>query len=53
MPQMAPISWLFLFMFFTMIFILFNIMNYYIYSPMTSKSKNFTKINSHSMNWKW
>nr|YP_010895317.1 ATP synthase F0 subunit 8 [Victoriana melanorrhina]WJW73908.1 ATP synthase F0 subunit 8 [Victoriana melanorrhina] len=54
MPQMAPISWLSLFMFFSMIFILFNMMNYFIYIPMTHKSnKNLNKINSNSMNWKW
>nr|YP_010701694.1 ATP synthase F0 subunit 8 [Dasysyrphus albostriatus]WCJ53255.1 ATP synthase F0 subunit 8 [Dasysyrphus albostriatus] len=53
MPQMAPISWLFLFMFFSMIFILFNMMNYFIYFPLTSSSKKLNKINTTSMNWKW
>nr|WKU84031.1 ATP synthase F0 subunit 8 [Ocyptamus dimidiatus] len=52
MPQMAPISWLFLFLLFSIIFILFNMMNYFIYIPMTFKSKNL-KISSFSMNWKW
>nr|UFZ13063.1 ATP synthase F0 subunit 8 [Protohermes niger] len=52
MPQMAPINWLFLFLLFSFILILFNIMNYYIMipnSPETS-SKSF-KMNS--LNWKW
>nr|WKU83745.1 ATP synthase F0 subunit 8 [Allograpta obliqua] len=53
MPQMAPISWLSLFIFFSIIFILFNVMNYFIYIPTSSKSKNFKKINTISMNWKW
>nr|YP_009919003.1 ATP synthase F0 subunit 8 [Orthonevra geniculata]QMP96583.1 ATP synthase F0 subunit 8 [Orthonevra geniculata] len=53
MPQMAPINWLTLFITFSLIFIMFNIMNYFIYSPMTPKSKNTNKIIMKSMNWKW
>nr|WKU83860.1 ATP synthase F0 subunit 8 [Chalcosyrphus chalybeus] len=53
MPQMAPMNWLSLFLLFTLIFIFFNIMNYFIYNPMTPKSKNLNKININSMNWKW
>nr|YP_010587278.1 ATP synthase F0 subunit 8 [Allobaccha apicalis]WAB45758.1 ATP synthase F0 subunit 8 [Allobaccha apicalis] len=53
MPQMAPISWLSLFIFFSLIFIMFNLMNYFIYTPLSSKSKNFNKIITNSMNWKW
>nr|YP_010701668.1 ATP synthase F0 subunit 8 [Scaeva affinis]WCJ53229.1 ATP synthase F0 subunit 8 [Scaeva affinis] len=53
MPQMAPISWLLLFILFSIIFILFNMMNYFLYLPLTSKSKNLLKINTNSMNWKW
>nr|WKU83799.1 ATP synthase F0 subunit 8 [Betasyrphus sp. n. AU1] len=53
MPQMAPINWLFLFLLFSIIFILFNMMNYFIYCPLNPKSKNLTKINTTSMNWKW
>nr|UEP13614.1 ATP synthase F0 subunit 8 [Asarkina ericetorum] len=53
MPQMAPISWLFLFILFSIIFILFNLMNYFCYFPLISKSKSLKKINTISMNWKW
>nr|WKU84123.1 ATP synthase F0 subunit 8 [Salpingogaster sp. ECU13] len=53
MPQMSPISWLVLFFFFSMIFIMFNVMNYFIYFPLITKSKNFKNKNNLSMNWKW
>nr|YP_008081142.1 ATP synthase F0 subunit 8 [Thyridosmylus langii]AGH27219.1 ATP synthase F0 subunit 8 [Thyridosmylus langii] len=52
MPQMAPISWLTLFLYFSMIFLLFNCLNYFIIShkaPM-SESKMFS---SNSLVWKW
>nr|AFQ62280.1 ATP synthase F0 subunit 8 [Parocyusa longitarsis] len=51
MPQMAPLNWLMLFMFFIMIYLLFNFINYYsfMYSP---KISNFKKINN-KINWKW
>nr|UPX88372.1 ATP synthase F0 subunit 8 [Leptogaster cylindrica] len=52
MPQMAPISWLNLFIIFSMTMIMFSVMNYYIYTikhPQNSK-KNF-KINYFY--WKW
>nr|UAM91024.1 ATP synthase F0 subunit 8 [Holotrichia niponensis] len=51
MPQMAPLSWLTLFISFSLIFIIFNSMNYFIftYPPKSSKiSKSMTVIN-----WKW
>nr|QHN56420.1 ATP synthase F0 subunit 8 [Dohrniphora cornuta] len=52
MPQMAPISWLLLFIVFSITFILFNIMNYYsfIYKPESSET---TKKSFKSFNWKW
>nr|WKU84108.1 ATP synthase F0 subunit 8 [Rhinoprosopa nasuta] len=54
MPQMAPISWLSLLFFFTIIFLLFNIMNYFIYNiPMPSKLNNMFKNKVIIMNWKW
>nr|QWB85938.1 ATP synthase F0 subunit 8 [Menesia sulphurata] len=51
MPQMAPLNWLILFMFFVIIFITFNIINYYAfcYLPKNEK-KSKTLIN---FNWKW
>nr|YP_009409206.1 ATP synthase F0 subunit 8 [Archichauliodes deceptor]AOX48539.1 ATP synthase F0 subunit 8 [Archichauliodes deceptor] len=52
MPQMSPLNWLILFLFFSMIFIIFNILNYFIlnYSnpSMTEKSFSFKPLN-----WKW
>nr|QWB85706.1 ATP synthase F0 subunit 8 [Chlorophorus diadema diadema] len=51
MPQMAPLNWLMLFWFFTVIFILFNMMNYYSlnYDPKEVKTAK-TKL---KFNWKW
>nr|YP_009555374.1 ATP synthase F0 subunit 8 [Triodia sylvina]AZU95911.1 ATP synthase F0 subunit 8 [Triodia sylvina] len=53
MPQMYPLNWIMLFIFFILIFIMFNIMNYYIY---LKKNKNiFKKLFSTKLNliWKW
>nr|QRW36400.1 ATP synthase F0 subunit 8 [Sanfilippodytes adelardi] len=52
MPQMAPMNWLILYMFFSMVFILFNFMNYYMFIS-ESKLNNIKKISSKSLNWKW
>nr|UFZ12933.1 ATP synthase F0 subunit 8 [Protohermes cangyuanensis] len=52
MPQMAPINWLMLFILFSMILILFNIMNYYIMIPNSPKS-NSHYFKLQSSNWKW
>nr|WEA76606.1 ATP synthase F0 subunit 8 [Parnassius phoebus] len=52
MPQMMPINWLLSFFFFIMIFILFNIMNYYIFNNF-KKLFYFNKKNFKNMNWKW
>nr|YP_009236439.1 ATP synthase F0 subunit 8 [Muscina levida]AMH85737.1 ATP synthase F0 subunit 8 [Muscina levida]QNE85671.1 ATP synthase F0 subunit 8 [Muscina levida] len=53
MPQMAPINWLSLFIIFSMSFLLFNIMNYYLYIPKMPKSKLINSNKFNSMNWKW
>nr|AIW64968.1 ATP synthase F0 subunit 8 [Nyctemera arctata albofasciata] len=53
MPQMMPINWLMSFFFFLIIFLIFNIMNYYIYNNLNMNNKqkiNFKKMN---LNWKW
>nr|UGB90560.1 ATP synthase F0 subunit 8 [Ilyobius sp.] len=52
MPQMAPLYWLFLFIFFFMLFILFNIMNYYNYNPLLPNKMNYSSKNL-SLIWKW
>nr|YP_010613975.1 ATP synthase F0 subunit 8 [Athyma orientalis]WAS08721.1 ATP synthase F0 subunit 8 [Athyma orientalis] len=54
MPQMMPINWIFSFIFFIMIFIIFNIMNYFIFN---FKNNNFNIINKkmlkNNFSWKW
>nr|AML26791.1 ATP synthase F0 subunit 8 [Scarabaeidae sp. BMNH 1274753] len=51
MPQMAPLNWLMLFIYFCMIFMIFNIMNYYMFNY---KIKNILfKKKKSIMNWKW
>nr|QRV62430.1 ATP synthase F0 subunit 8 [Graptodytes pietrii] len=52
MPQMAPMNWIILYMMFSIIFILFNFMNFYIFmiNKNTNKQKNIFKKN---FNWKW
>nr|YP_010883672.1 ATP synthase F0 subunit 8 [Simulium jisigouense]WIV81712.1 ATP synthase F0 subunit 8 [Simulium jisigouense] len=53
---MAPISWLSLFILFTIIFFLFNIMNYFcvVFTPSLDKSEDkTTQLTPPSLNWKW
>nr|YP_010999245.1 ATP synthase F0 subunit 8 [Rheocricotopus emeiensis]WPM93091.1 ATP synthase F0 subunit 8 [Rheocricotopus emeiensis] len=53
MPQMAPISWLTLFIVFSISFMIFNIMNYYcFFNKSNFSSKSFSKTNK-TLNWKW
>nr|YP_009250314.1 ATP synthase F0 subunit 8 [Periplaneta lateralis]AMW91069.1 ATP synthase F0 subunit 8 [Periplaneta lateralis]AVN67789.1 ATP synthase F0 subunit 8 [Periplaneta lateralis]UEV86525.1 ATP synthase F0 subunit 8 [Periplaneta lateralis] len=52
MPQMMPLSWLMLFLFFSIMFMLFNSMNYFSYIPI-NLSMEKKMINSKMMNWKW
>nr|AFQ62421.1 ATP synthase F0 subunit 8 [Meru phyllisae] len=52
MPQMAPMNWLILMMFFTSIFLIMNFLNYYLF--LKTPNKNFFKNkNSNLLNWKW
>nr|AXS66213.1 ATP synthase F0 subunit 8 [Cerambycidae sp. 1 KM-2017] len=51
MPQMAPMNWLALMFFFSMIFIMFNIMNYFSFYYNTKTSSKKQKKTSYS--WKW
>nr|YP_008757585.1 ATP synthase F0 subunit 8 [Parajapyx emeryanus]AEV44850.1 ATP synthase F0 subunit 8 [Parajapyx emeryanus] len=52
MPQMSPLSWLILFMVFTLSYLGFLTMNYFstFYS---SKTPSQININSTSHSWKW
>nr|ASM82699.1 ATP synthase F0 subunit 8 [Ceratomantis saussurii] len=52
MPQMMPLNWLMLFSFFSILLIMFNVMNYYMFFNKTSSissMKTLTKI----LIWKW
>nr|YP_006460285.1 ATP synthase F0 subunit 8 [Ochlodes venata]ADI75320.1 ATP synthase F0 subunit 8 [Ochlodes venata] len=40
MPQMMPINWILSFFMFILIFIMFNILNYYIFILKTNNKKN-------------
>nr|YP_009136707.1 ATP synthase F0 subunit 8 [Zinaida jigongi]AKE07312.1 ATP synthase F0 subunit 8 [Zinaida jigongi] len=40
MPQMMPINWIFSFIMFIWIFIMFNILNYYIFFLKINNKKN-------------
>nr|YP_010287536.1 ATP synthase F0 subunit 8 [Endotricha olivacealis]UKT61867.1 ATP synthase F0 subunit 8 [Endotricha olivacealis] len=52
MPQMMPINWLISMFFFMCIFIIFNMMNYYIFN-MKMKNQNKNKFFIKNLNWKW
>nr|YP_009532926.1 ATP synthase F0 subunit 8 [Eumantispa harmandi]AMW67933.1 ATP synthase F0 subunit 8 [Eumantispa harmandi]AYG51261.1 ATP synthase F0 subunit 8 [Eumantispa harmandi] len=52
MPQMSPLSWWMLFIYFIIIMLMFNMMNYYIIMYNSPLSK-FTKFSFKSLNWKW
>nr|UOU84905.1 ATP synthase F0 subunit 8 [Rhamphomyia geniculata] len=53
MPQMAPIGWLSLFIIFTITFMLFCVMNYYMMLPPAPKTLELNKSSFNSLNWKW
>nr|YP_010166598.1 ATP synthase F0 subunit 8 [Hydroporus analis]QRV62689.1 ATP synthase F0 subunit 8 [Hydroporus analis] len=52
MPQMAPMNWLILYIFFSLIFIMFNFLNYYLFL-INKKNNNINKLLKKSFNWKW
>nr|YP_007627086.1 ATP synthase F0 subunit 8 [Cupido argiades]AGE31674.1 ATP synthase F0 subunit 8 [Cupido argiades]QJF47660.1 ATP synthase F0 subunit 8 [Plebejus argus] len=53
MPQMMPINWMMSFLFFICIYIMFNILNYYIfYYKINFKNMNKT-YKKNKLNWKW
>nr|SPP23449.1 ATP synthase F0 subunit 8 [Graphium androcles] len=55
MPQMMPINWIMLFIFFILIFIMFNIMNYYIFSIKYNNNNiyYYMKNLKKNLSWKW
>nr|YP_009825441.1 ATP synthase F0 subunit 8 [Rachelia extrusa]QIU83256.1 ATP synthase F0 subunit 8 [Rachelia extrusa] len=54
MPQMMPINWMFSFFMFILIFIFFNILNFYIFHPnlFNTPNKIFMNKNKNFL-WKW
>nr|AAO34381.1 ATP synthase F0 subunit 8 [Pseudagrion civicum] len=52
MPQMAPMSWLLLFLTFTTCLMMMNTINYYIYAPKLIKMTEEKKKMNKTMNWK-
>nr|WDE73791.1 ATP synthase F0 subunit 8 [Stenopelmatus sp.] len=53
MPQMAPISWLILFIMFSITLMLFVTMNYFMTLNKTLHTKGDSKLTIKSLNWKW
>nr|WPN89794.1 ATP synthase F0 subunit 8 [Fenusa sp. 1 GYN-2023a] len=54
MPQMYPLSWLNLYIFFISIFIFFIIMNFYIYyKPLNNILMKNNLIKTKKINWMW
>nr|WGO58045.1 ATP synthase F0 subunit 8 [Rhabdoblatta incisa] len=51
MPQMMPLSWLTLYLFFIIMLMIFSFINYYSFIPQPFSSKKSTS--SNSLNWKW
>nr|AND96292.1 ATP synthase F0 subunit 8 [Onthophagus baolocensis] len=51
MPQMAPLNWLFLLIYFTIIFMIFNSFNFYAFNY--SIKTFYFKKKKIKFNWKW
>nr|WNU00263.1 ATP synthase subunit 8 [Psylliodes dulcamarae] len=51
MPQMMPLNWITLMLFFTLIFYYFNILNFF--SLLHSKKKINFYWKTNKLNWKW
>nr|ARH55102.1 ATP synthase F0 subunit 8 [Negastrius sabulicola] len=51
MPQMAPLSWINLFIIFIMTFMFMNALNYFSFNYKNNLSSHTTKIKL--INWKW
>nr|WRO45029.1 ATP synthase F0 subunit 8 [Falsopodabrus rolciki] len=53
MPQMAPLSWLNLFIFFITVFLIFNSLNYFYFNKSFSSQKQTIKTLKNKITWKW
>nr|AAO34249.1 ATP synthase F0 subunit 8 [Megalagrion kauaiense]AAO34252.1 ATP synthase F0 subunit 8 [Megalagrion kauaiense] len=52
MPQMAPMSWLMLFLFFTTSLLFIITINYYLYIPKMEIESQMEEYKSKTMDWK-
>nr|ASY98603.1 ATP synthase F0 subunit 8 [Haania vitalisi] len=52
MPQMMPLNWMSLFIFFTLMILMFNTLNYFNYNNKLNQ-KNLFKFKNKLMFWKW
>nr|UQT69113.1 ATP synthase F0 subunit 8 [Tomostethus sp. 1 QHW-2022a]UTY22588.1 ATP synthase F0 subunit 8 [Tomostethus sp. 1 QHW-2022a] len=53
MPQMFPLNWILLFIYFTLIFITFIIMNYFSFNLKNKSYKMIYNQKSPKKNWLW
>nr|AXS66331.1 ATP synthase F0 subunit 8 [Cucujoidea sp. 6 KM-2017] len=51
MPQMAPMNWLMLFIFFILLMFMINALNFSFMTPSTKKTSK--KLSNLTTNWKW
>nr|QXT45828.1 ATP synthase F0 subunit 8 [Stenonema femoratum] len=52
MPQMAPLSWLTLFIIFSATLIFFCAVNYFLYTPIAPDSSS-SQFKTQPFSWKW
>nr|WRO44783.1 ATP synthase F0 subunit 8 [Lycocerus hubeiensis] len=53
MPQMAPLSWLNLFIFFITVFLIFNSLNYFYFNKSSTTQSQKKNKSSNKITWKW
>nr|AIT99338.1 ATP synthase F0 subunit 8 [Ampittia dioscorides]QXI88788.1 ATP synthase F0 subunit 8 [Ampittia virgata] len=53
MPQMMPINWIISFILFILIFMMYNIINYYIFTLKPKKKIIFFNLIKNKLIWKW
>nr|YP_009738130.1 ATP synthase F0 subunit 8 [Ctenolepisma villosum]QIB71363.1 ATP synthase F0 subunit 8 [Ctenolepisma villosum] len=53
MPQMSPLKWLILFIFFSLSYLLFSSIMYFNIIPTQSTSSSIINIKTPNLNWKW
>nr|WGO58110.1 ATP synthase F0 subunit 8 [Salganea quinquedentata] len=51
MPQMMPLSWITLYLYFIIILFTFSFINYFSFIPMPNNTKK--KLSIKSLYWKW